>query len=456
MSPKPESPVAAVPRAPAAAVDAPRGLRLRLAGAREVLAFAVHTARQSRLMQVAASLTFSSVLAIVPLLAVVLAVFTAFPLFAEMRESLEQNLAKSLLPVPYAQTILRYLADFAAKAAGVGAAGLALLGVTALSMILTVDRILNDIWQVHQRRPLARRLLVYWALLSLGPVVLAISLSLSSYVVSLSLTPMARWGSGIRPLLQFVPPLIAAAAYSTVYALVPNRTVAWSHAITGGVVTAAADELLSRGFAAYVMHGSFLNIYGAFAAIPIFLIWIYLSWLSFLFGAAIAATLPQLRHTRFADSQRAGDRAITALAAVKFLFDARRDGTLRAYSTHDLARTLRIYDQDLAAILTDLENLGYVRRLAASETSPEQWLLACDPQTVGLGPLFHRFVLDPQNSLLLRQDLDLAPWIAPAVSGEWLSRGLSCIVPEPEPEPEPKAEAAATASRMAIAATPGR
>ena len=129
----------------------PPGIGPRRVRAREVLAFAVHTARQSRLMQVAASLTFSSVLALVPLLAVVLAVLTAFPLFGEMRESVEQDLAKSLLPVPYAQTILRYLSDFAAKAAGVGAAGLAFLALTALSMILTVDRILNDIWQVHQR-----------------------------------------------------------------------------------------------------------------------------------------------------------------------------------------------------------------------------------------------------------------------------------------------------------------
>jgi membrane protein len=424
----------------------PRRLSSRLARAREVLAFAVHTARQSRLMQVAASLTFSSVLAIVPLLAVVLAVFTAFPLFAQMRESLEQNLATSLLPVPYAQTILRYLSDFAAKAAGVGAVGLIFLAVTALTMILTVDRILNDIWQVHQRRPLARRLLVYWTLLSLGPVVLAISLSLSSYVASLSLTPIARWSPGVRSLLQFLPPLLAAAAYSTVYALVPNRTVAWSHAITGGAVTAVADELLSRGFAAYVTHGSFLNIYGAFAAIPIFLTWIYLSWLSFLFGAAIAATLPQLRNTRFSDSQRAGDRAITAIAAVKFLFDARRDGVLRAYSTHDLANTLRMYDQDLAAILVDLEKLGYLRRLAASDDMPEQWLLACDPQTLGLGPLFHHFVLDPNNSLLQRADLDLAAWIAPAVSGEWLSRGLVQIAPAPPPG-APRIAVAATTSR---------
>jgi len=418
----PQSPDSPAP--PVSAIAQP-GLRPRIARARKLLAFAVHTARQSRLVQVAASLTFSSVLALVPLLAVVLAVLTAFPLFGQMRESIEQDLAKSLLPVPYAQTILRYLSDFAAKAAGVGALGLVFLGLTALTMILTVDRILNDIWQVHLRRPLARRLLVYWAVLSVGPVLLAISLSLTSYVVSLSDPHLARWGSGMRSLLQFVPPVIAAAAYSTIYALVPNRAVQWRHAITGGLVTAVADELMSRAFAAYVIHGSFLSIYGAFAAVPIFLTWIYLSWLSFLFGAVIAATLPRLGTTRFSDSRLAGNQVITAIAAIKLLFDARRDGTLQACATSQIALRLRTFDEDLTVILHELEVLGYVRRLAATETSPEQWVLACDPQALGLGPVFRRYAIDPRNSLLRRQDLDLLRWMAPAVSGEWLSQSLA-------------------------------
>jgi len=429
----------ASPAAPVPAIAQP-GFGPRIARAREILAFAIYTARQSRLAQVAASLTFSSVLALVPLLAVVLAVLTAFPLFGQMRESIEQDLAKSLLPVPYAQTILRYLSDFAAKAAGVGALGLVFLGLTALTMILTVDRILNDIWRVHQRRPLARRLLVYWAVLSVGPVLLAISLSLTSYVVSLSDPHLPRWGTGMRSLLQFVPPVIAAAAYSTIYRLVPNRAVAWRHAITGGLVTAIADELMSRAFAAYVIHGSFLSIYGAFAAFPIFLTWIYLSWLSFLFGAVIAATLPQLGTTRFADSRRAGNQAITAIAAIKLLFDARRDGALQACATSQIALRLRTYDEDLTAILFELEVMGYVRRLAARETSPEQWVLACDPHAIGLGPVFRRYAIDPRNTLLQQQDLDLKRWLAPTVTGEWLSQSLAELTADPAAESSTAAE----------------
>lgn len=404
----------------------PGGWKPKLIRAREVVEFAVHKARQSQLPQVAASLTFTSVLALVPLLAVILAVLTAFPVFTEFRESIERELPKGLLPDPYAQTILRYLGEFAAKAAGVGAAGLAFLVLPALSMILTVDRILNDIWQVHRRRSMAQRLLVYWAVLSVGPVLLGLSLSLTSYVVSMSDARIDRWGSTVRELFALASPLIATAAYSAVYALVPNRKVSWRHALTGGLVTAVTGELMSRGFAAYVIHGSVLSVYGAFAAFPIFLMWIYLSWLTFLFGAAIAATLPQLRATRFFDTRRAGDRAITAIALLKLLLDARAVGSLGALGTADMARALRTDEEELASLLGELETLGYVRKLAPStESACDEWILSCDPQTQALGPVFRRFALDPENSLLQRADLGLRPWLAPAIDGAWLQRGLA-------------------------------
>jgi membrane protein len=438
-----------MPTTPAAssapeAIDTPlpHGVVGRLARAREVLEFAVHKARQLRLAEVAASLTFSSMLALVPLVAVVLAVLTAFPIFSEFRESLERDLPKSLLPVPYAQTILRYLTEFAAKAAGVGVAGLVFLGASALSMILTVDRVLNDIWQVHRRRPLVQRLLLYWAVLTVGPLLLGVSLSLTSFVISMSDLSMVHLGPGLREAVGLLAPAIAACAYSTVYVLVPNRRVAWRHALTGGIVTAVTGELMSRGFAAYVLHGSLLSIYGAFAALPIFLLWIYLSWLTFLFGAAIAATLPQLRRTRFADARRAGDRALTALALVKLLYDARRGGALGARSLEALARSLRSDEEELAGLLTQLEELGYVRHLSPAAAAPAagtaeaaaaadldpasgEWLLSCDPQVKGLAAAFHYFALDPRNSLLQRQDLGLAEWLRPALQGEWLEHGLA-------------------------------
>jgi membrane protein len=397
------------------------------ARSREVFEYAVHKARQLQLAQVAASLTFSSVLALVPLLAVVLALLTAFPVFGEFRDTLERELPNGILPVPYAQTILRYLADFTAKAAGVGAAGLFILALSGLSMILTVDRVLNDIWRVHRRRPLAQRLVVYWAMISVGPLLLGLSLTLTSYVMSVSESNVDHWGRMLRQGISVLSPVIAACAYSAVYALVPNRKVNWRHAVTGGVVSAAMGELLSRGFATYVIHGSLLTIYGAFAAVPVFLMWIYLSWLAFLFGAAIAATLPHLRGIRLADSLRAGDRAVTATAIVRQLLQARGEGQFGTIAASSLARQLRTDEEEIGQILLRLEQLGYARKMVSSESGAEEWVLSCDPQSQTLAPIVHEFALNPGNSLLARGDLGLRKWLSPLIEGEWLSKSIGQI-----------------------------
>jgi membrane protein len=263
---------------------------------------------------------------------------------------------------------------------------------------------------------------------------LGVSLSLTSFVTSMSDVRVEHWGGGVRHVFALLAPVIAAAAYSAVYALVPNRRVAWRHALTGGVVTALTGELMSRGFAAYVLHGSLMSIYGAFAVVPIFLMWIFLSWLTFLFGAAIAATLPQLRRTRFADTRRAGNRAVTALALVKLLFDARAKGPLGALSLESMARTVRTDEEDLAEMLSQLEDLGYARKLVPAangsfsgpaDLASGEWVLSCDPQTTSLASAFHCFALDPGNSLLQRKDLGLSTWMAPVLGGEWLERGLA-------------------------------
>jgi membrane protein len=139
--------------------------------AREVALFAYRRGREVRLQQVAGSLTFTTVLSIVPLFAVALALFSAFPLFAEFRESF-QAMVQRTLPAQISSTVLRYVSDFAQQATRLTAAGLIFLGLAALAMIMTVDRVLNDIWQVRDRRPFSQRVLIYWALLTLGPILI--------------------------------------------------------------------------------------------------------------------------------------------------------------------------------------------------------------------------------------------------------------------------------------------
>lgn len=405
--------------------------------AREVFAFALRRGRDVRLAQVAGSLTFTTVLSLVPLLAVALAVFSAFPLFAEYRVALEKLLLRELLPPQISSTILRYLNDFAAKATGLTAYGLVFLVITALLMILTVDRALNDIWRVRQQRRVIARILVYWALLTLGPLAVGASLSATSYV--LSVTAGATHGSGglVNLMFDFGPFVLGGLALAALYVIVPNRRVLWRDALIGGFVASALGEALSQGFGVYIRAGTVTGVYGAFSAVPLFLLWIYLSWYALLFGAAIAATLPMLRATRFADERRAGNRFLTAVALLAVLLQARAeridDGRV---GTAALAGAVRVYEDQAERLLAELERLGYVSRLTGAHDG--KWLLTCDSERGSLQPLFTALAVDPDNSLLLGRP-PLKDWLDQALQSPWLKRPLADVLAGSTPvEPSPQ------------------
>jgi len=404
-----------------------RFLRPRLDRARAVLSFAARRAQQARLPQVAGSLTFSTVLSLVPLLAVALALFTVFPQFADLREALEKNVLRGLLPDPFATTILRYLNDFAAKATRVGAAGFAVFAVTALTMVMTVDHALNDIWHVGARRSLVQRILVYWALITVGPLLIAASLTLTSMVTSMSMGVMHQLPRPVRSALDAAPVLFSCAVFTALYIVVPNRRVDWRDAVTGGLVASVMDELLSRSFASYVSHGTVLTVYGALAAMPVFLLWIYFSWFTVLFGAAIAATVSGLRLTRFADETLAGNRFVTAVGLLKLLLEARTGSAMAELSTIELALRVRSPEEEVFELLAEMERLGYVRQLISTRSGRAgRWLLICDPARTGLAGLFHRLGVDPANSLIPRRSgLGLDEWLRPLLLGDWLQTPLA-------------------------------
>jgi len=404
----------------------PQQARHRLDRAREVVAFAVRRARDVRLAQVAGSLTFTSTLSIVPLLAVALSVFAVFPLFAEYRAAIEKTLLREMLPPQLSASILRYLQEFTANAAGLTAWGLLFLGVTALLMIHTVDRVLNDIWKVQARRSVVARILVYWTLLTLGPLAIGASLSATSYVLALSGAPLSRASGLMRAVLDLLPFVIGGAALAALYVLVPNRRVDWHDALIGGFVASALGELASYGFGLYIRTGTLAGIYGAFSAVPLFLLWVYLSWYAVLFGAAIAATLPLLRATRFADEHRAGNRFITAVALLHTLLRSREQGiddgrmTLAA-----LARAARFPDDGVERLLVELEKLNYVSRLDGAHAG--KWLLTCEVGQATLRPLFTRLAVDPGNSLLAAQP-ELGRWLDAGLGASWLQEPLSAVL----------------------------
>jgi len=233
--------------------------------------------RELRLGQSAASLSFASLMALVPLLTVVLATITAFPIFAHLRETVQTLLYQSLLPDAFANTIFRYLNQFVAKARTLSIVGIGFLLVTATVMMLTLDRTLNLLWRVKTPRPLLHRLSVYWLALLLGPVLVGAGAALATLLAGGNL-------------------MLTTAAFTLCYRWIPNVHVRWKHALLGGAIGAGLSELARAVFAGYfVAVPTYQQVYGPLAAIPALLIWTYLTWWVFLAGALLTSVLPEWR-----------------------------------------------------------------------------------------------------------------------------------------------------------------
>ncbi len=249
--------------------------------------------RKARLPQLAGSLAFTTLLSVVPFLAVCFALFTRYPSWLRrFREAIESLLLRNLLPADIAQPVLKYLGQFAANAGGLTWAGSIFLLATALALMLTVENALNQIWGVKRNRPFFKRLGLYLVMLALGPPLLGVSLWASSYLLGLSMGWIDALSPSAHALLKFTPALVGAVALAGLFRVVPNTRVGWLQAGVGGVLGSAAIELCKRGFAAYLLKlPTYKAVYGAFAVLPAFLLWVYVSWLVTLAAALVAANL---------------------------------------------------------------------------------------------------------------------------------------------------------------------
>lgn len=389
----------------------------RRAHTMDMLRFALNYAGEKKLTQIASSLTFTTVLALVPTLAVVLALFTAFPLFAEFHQALETFLSESLLPPAVSETIMRYLNQFAAQASGLTALGSAFLVVTSIMLIMTIDAAFNEIWYVEKQRPLRQRLLVYWAIITLGPVLTGGSLWASSVLARESMGYIGDLPFGLGLLLSVIPFIATALGFTALFVFVPNCRVLWRDALLGGTGTALILGLMKAGFTWYLTQfPSYTVIYGAFATLPIFLLWIYLSWLVVLMGAMAASLLPALRHQRWAINRRPGARLIDAVNILNALWRA-RGSQPPGRSTHFLEKRLHIHPDELRHTLQTLKSQGYL----VNTQDAEHWVMACDPAQAKLGPIIDALLLD-------RSQMGLNPPLIHALSSA-LS-GPSCSLEE--------------------------
>lgn len=360
---------------------------------------------QDRCVQIAASLTFTTLLSLVPLLTIALTMFSAFPVFEEFSGQIKNYLLSNLMPNMAEKIISNYMRQFTENAMRLTAVGVVFLAVTAMSMMLTIDHAFNTIWRATRPRPLLKRLVVYWAVLTLAPLLIGASLSLTSWLVGLSMgyaKQIPIFGVGV---LKILPVLFTTLAFAMLFRLVPNGYVPRSHALIGAIVAALVFESMNRVFGYYISHfPTYKLVYGAFASVPVFLMWIYLSWLTILFGAVIAASLS---HWRAPVTQRLSPatQLLDALRVLQIMVNNLQRG--RVSGLPELSESLYLGFDVLERILEKLASAGMVRKAEG-----QGWLLMRDANHIRAAELLRLFVLDSGSLPAGRDDDPLQQWLA--------------------------------------------
>jgi membrane protein len=331
----------------------------------------------------AAGLSYTSLLALVPMVAIGLASLAAFPAFEEARGSIELAIIDAF-PADQQGEVSARLAEFVDNARTMTGTGIAALAVTAVMLLMRIHTAFNMIWRVREPRPILVRFLIYWAMLTVGPILLGLSISISGYVFAMVQTSgVEAFGVAALRISRIAAILLNILAFSLVFVVLPNRSIRWLHGIAGAAVAALLFEGLKLVFAAYVeAFPSYQFIYGALAAIPIFLVWMYCVWIVVLFGAEVAAGLAEWD----AVSERRGrlmapaDRLPLALSLLARLLAASKEG--RSLPTKLWLRDLPALPKELDAVVGLLQKAGYVERSARG-----RWLLKRDLRQVSLAAL---------------------------------------------------------------------
>jgi len=348
--------------------DAPRLSRLR-----DLWRFMQRRLSEEQVPQVAGSLTFTTVLAVVPVMTIAFAIFTTFPLFNTFRDALEAYFIQSLMPRGVTNTILDNLSLFAAKANRLSAVGAVTLVLTAIMMFAIVDRSLNRIWRVKTPRIFTQSLIVYWAIMTLGPLLIGASLSLTTLVspVASTLAQQLPWMGTVAAIS--VSLLLMTMFFGLLYLIVPNRLVDWRDALIGGLVAAIAFEMTNRGFAFFITKfPSYRVIYGALAAVPIFLVWVYLFWLITLLGAVLAVALPVVKHERWWHKPVPGGEFIDAMSVLQVLVHAHQhQGVISLLS---IRSKTRLGFDEAESLLQRLLEAGWVGRVEVVKNKASRWL----------------------------------------------------------------------------------
>ena len=323
--------------------------------------------------QSAAALTYMSLFAIVPMLTLMYSMFSLVPAFNEVGLQVEAFIFSKFLPSS-GQEISQYLTEFSSQARKLSAAGVVILMVTSFLMLANIEKTFNHIWATTGSRKGLAGFLVYWAILSLGPLLLAAGMMMKTYLVSFQLIVDEVDSLGVFAILfSYLPWLMTWLAFTLLYIAVPNCKVRTSYAIFGGLVTTALFETAKTVFGLLVAHSSYTSVYGAFAVIPLFLLWIYLLWVLILVGAELVRSLETFRY------QGRGSAIPDLLAVVIILW--------QCWRRQQKGQTLS--DSTMTVVGLDAEHWRRLRNMLLErhileKTAKGQYVLIRDPASISL------------------------------------------------------------------------
>ena len=317
---------------------------------------------EDRCPMIAGSLTYTTLLALVPTFLVAVAVMSSLPFFDELMTKFKIFLQMNLVPELANTIITVYMAQFSANAAQLTTVSLIVVLGVAVWLMLDLDASFNAIWRVQRSRPYWVSVLGYAVLLLVGPVLIALSVSATTYAMSLS-AELGDESSGQASLLRTVPAAISAVFFFLLYKVIPNRHVPWRHALLGGTVAALLFESAKEFFRIYVHHSTTNALmYGALAFVPILLAWIYLSWLVILFGAELTASAAYWNDGRWKKPTTPAMRFGEAVEVTRCLIEADDRASL---SFDELMQGTRLPAAELEDTLSQMISGGVVRRVDA-------------------------------------------------------------------------------------------
>jgi membrane protein len=352
---------------------------------------------EERALQTAGSLTYTTLLSLVPLITVALAVATAFPVFDETIGALQLFLLENFLPDAQGiDTIADQITAFTSNAGRLTAIGLVFFFVTAVMLMTTIDTALNRLFRVQRSRPMLQQVLMYWAVITLGPVLIGLSLSMTSFAVGASFGWL-RLSIVADAVLRVLPFIFTCAALTLLYAIVPYRHVRARDALIGGVLAGIAFELAKRGFAVYLTRfPTYTLIYGAFATIPIFLVWLYMSWVVVLAGGTLTAMLPAYRYAE--GKPIPGRDFVDALLVLSVLARAQVEGG--PVRLREISNQLRLMPHRCEAVLERAARRGWTVR-----TDKDGWVLARDADLLPVAEVYKSFAFDAETWQIGSTDL---------------------------------------------------